>query len=117
MLVSACMMMKKIEKRRQHERERQRRKKTRPSFVSVHKRDETRRASLPDRTSYVWHNVLNEYICAGRHISTIIFILLASTSYKYYRQLLFHFFSIMMRTGRFIKEKENQNRIIKRNFY
>ncbi len=99
-------------------RERETKKeKTRPSFVSVHKRDETGRASLPDRTSYVWHNVLNEYIRAGRHISTIIFILLASTSYKYYRQLLFHFFSIMMRTGRFIKEKEKQNRIIKRNFY
>ncbi len=48
--------------------------KTRPSFVSVHKRDGTRRTSLPDRTSYVWNNVLNEYKRTGRHISTIIFI-------------------------------------------
>jgi hypothetical protein len=93
MLVSACMMMKKIEKEKATREREGEKEKTRPSFVSVHKRDETRRASLPDRTSYVWHNVLNEYIRTGRHISTIIFILLASTSYKYYRQLLFHFFS------------------------
>jgi len=95
MLVSACMMMKKIEKEKATRERKREKEKTRPSFVSVHKRDETRRASLPDRTSYVWHNVLNEYICAGRHISTIIFILLASTSYKYYRQLLFHFFFLL----------------------
>jgi hypothetical protein len=35
-------------------------KKTRPSFVSLHKRDETRRVSLPDRTSYVWNSMLDD---------------------------------------------------------
>lgn len=64
MLVSACMMMKKIEKEGKcgRERKRQREGKKRPSFVSVHKRDETRRTSLPDRTLYVWNILLNGYI-------------------------------------------------------
>jgi hypothetical protein len=93
MLVSACMMMKNIETRREREREKE---ETSPSFVSVHKRDETRSASLPDRTSYV----RNEYIYTGRHISTIIFIYWhqhhLNTIDNYYS--IFH---LMTHTGRF----------------
>jgi hypothetical protein len=58
MLGSVCMMMmmKKIGTRERR------------------KKNETRRTNLPDRTSYVWNNVLNEYKRTGRHISTLIFI-------------------------------------------
>jgi hypothetical protein len=106
MLVSAYMMMKKREGK---ERERERKKeKTRPSFVSVHKRDETRRTSLPDRTSYVWNNLLNEYIHGRRHISIIIFIYW----HQHHINIIDNYYSIfhiMMRTGRFIKEKKKKN--------